>query len=46
MFAEVVAEREVGPTIQVRAGVAEIEVRAGFDAQPLREVVVALGDAP
>lgn len=45
IFVEVVPEREVRSTIHVRVGVAEIEVRAGFDAHLLREVVVALGDA-
>lgn len=39
---EVVAER-TRSTIQVRIGAAEIEVRAGFDARLLREVVNALG---
>jgi hypothetical protein len=42
-FVEVVAEREMRSTILVRVGAAEIEVRAGFDARLLREVVEALG---
>ena len=42
-FVELVAERAVRSTIVVRAGVAEIEVHAGFDARMLREVVEALG---
>jgi hypothetical protein len=42
-FVEVVAEREMRSTILVRVGAAEIEVRAGFDARLLREVVDALG---
>jgi len=33
----------VRSTIVVRIGVAEIEVRAGFDARLLREVADALG---
>jgi len=45
VFVEVVAERELRSTVHVRVGVAEIEVRAGFDAHLLREVVMALGDA-
>jgi transposase-like protein len=43
-FVEVVAERDTHSTIRVRVGVAEIEVRAGFDARLLRAVVEALGD--
>ena len=42
-FVEVVAEREMRSTILVRVGAAEIEVRAGFDARLLREVVDTLG---
>lgn len=42
-FVEVVAERAALSTILVRVGVAEIEVRAGFDARLLREVVESLG---
>lgn len=42
-FIELVAERAVRSTIVVRVGVAEIEVRAGFDARLLREVAEALG---
>ena len=42
-FVEIVAERAAPLTIQIRVGAAEIEVRAGFDARLLREVVVALG---
>lgn len=42
-FVEVVAERETRSTILVHIGAAEIEVRAGFDARLLREVVDALG---
>jgi transposase-like protein len=42
-FVEVVAERAERSTILVRIGVAEIEVRAGFDGRLLREVAEALG---
>jgi len=42
-FVEVVAERSTPSAITVRIGAAEIEVRAGFDARLLREVVDALG---
>src|SRR4051794_36288329 len=42
-FVEVVAERATRAAIAIRIGAAEIEVRAGFDAQLLREVVDALG---
>ncbi|HEX4450804.1 MAG TPA: hypothetical protein VH143_08050 [Kofleriaceae bacterium] len=42
-FVEVVAEREMRSMILVRVGAAEIEVRAGFDARLLREVVEAIG---
>lgn len=42
-FIEVVAERGPAPAIVVRVGVAEIEVRPGFDARLLREVADALG---
>jgi hypothetical protein len=42
-FVEVVAERTTRSAMRIRIGVAEIEVRAGFDAQLLREVVDALG---
>jgi transposase-like protein len=42
-FIEVVAEHAEGGPLRVRVGVAEIEVRAGFDAQLLRAVVEALG---
>jgi transposase-like protein len=45
-FVEVVAERSTRSTIRVRIGAAEIEVRAGFDARLLREVVDALGGEP
>ena len=44
-FVEVVAERTARSAMQIRIGVAEIEVHAGFDAQLLREVVDALGGA-
>lgn len=44
-FVEVVPERAARSTIVVRVGVAEIEVRTGFDARLLREVVEALGGA-
>jgi hypothetical protein len=42
-FVEVVAERAERSTILVRFGVAEIEVRAGFDARLLRDLAEALG---
>lgn len=42
-FVEVVAERAEKSKLLVRVGVAEIEVRAGFDAALLREVAEALG---
>jgi len=44
-FVEVVPERaeRARTTILVRVGVAEIEVRAGFDARLLRELADALG---
>ena len=42
-FVEVVPERTEGRGLRVCVGRAEIEVRAGFDAQLLREVVAALG---
>lgn len=42
-FVEIVAERAVAPSVLVRVGAAEIEVRRGFDARLLREVVDALG---
>jgi len=42
-FVEVVPERAARSTIVVRVGVAEIEVRTGFDARLLREVAEALG---
>jgi transposase-like protein len=42
-FVEVVPERAVRSAIVVRVGVAEIEVRPGFDARLLREVAEALG---
>ena len=42
-FVEVVPERAARPAIVVRVGGAEIEVRAGFDAQLLRAVAAALG---
>jgi hypothetical protein len=42
-FVEVVSERAELSTILVRVGVAEIEVRAGFDARLLRELAEALG---
>ncbi len=41
-FVELVRERAVASTLLVRVGVAVIEVRAGFDAQLLREVAAAL----
>ena len=45
-FVEIVPERAARPAIVVRVGVAEIEVRTGFDARLLREVAEALeGDA-
>jgi transposase-like protein len=40
---EVVPEHATSSVIHVRIGAAEIEVRAGFDARLLREVVDALG---
>lgn len=43
-FVEVVAERAARSAVRIRIGAAEIEVRAGFDAQLLREVVSALDD--
>lgn len=43
-FVEAVVDRVDPPTIRVRVGVAELEVRAGFDARLLREVAAALGD--
>jgi transposase-like protein len=43
MFVELVATRAAHSTLQIRVGMAEIEVRAGFDARLLREVVEALG---
>lgn len=42
-FVEVVTERAVAPTVLVRVGAAVVEVRWGFDARLLREVVDALG---
>jgi transposase-like protein len=42
-FVEAVVERAEAATIRVRVGVAELEVRAGFDAKLLREVAAALG---
>jgi transposase-like protein len=42
-FVELVAEPSERSTILVRVGVAEIEVRAGFDTRLLREVAEALG---
>jgi transposase-like protein len=42
-FVEVVAERASRSEIVLRIGAAEIEVRAGFDARLLREVIEALG---
>jgi transposase-like protein len=41
-FVELVAERTAQSALQIRVGVAQIEVRAGFDAHLLREVVEAL----
>jgi transposase-like protein len=38
-FVELVAERSARSTIQIHVRAAEIEVRAGFDARLLREVV-------
>lgn len=43
MFVEVVVDREVSSPLVVRVGGAEIEVRAGFDRELLRDVVAALG---
>jgi transposase-like protein len=43
-FVEAVVDRVEPPTIRVRVGVAQLEVRAGFDARLLREVAAALGD--
>jgi transposase-like protein len=42
-FVELVAERATRSAMRIRIGAAEIEVRAGFDARLLREVVEALG---
>lgn len=42
-FVEAVVDRVEAPTIRVRVGVAELEVRAGFDARLLREIAAALG---
>ena len=41
----VAVRRPVDPTLTVRVGVAQVEVRAGFDRLLLRELVEALGDA-
>ena len=43
-FVEAIVDRFEPATIRVRVGVAELEVRAGFDARLLREVAAALGD--
>jgi transposase-like protein len=43
-FVEAVVDRVEPPMIRVRVGVAQLEVRAGFDARLLREVAAALGD--
>ncbi|MDQ3341931.1 MAG: hypothetical protein M4D80_42840 [Myxococcota bacterium] len=43
-FVEAVVDRVEPPAIRVRVGVAQLEVRAGFDARLLREVAAALGD--
>ncbi len=43
-FIEVVAERTPLPTIVVRVGAADIEVRPAFDARLLREVAEALAE--
>jgi hypothetical protein len=45
-FVEVIVDRTEPATIRVHVGVAELEVRAGFDAQLLRQVAAALGDEP
>jgi hypothetical protein len=42
-FVEAVVERTESCAIRVCVGVAEIEVRTGFDATLLREVAAALG---
>ena len=42
-FVRAVVESAAPSTIRVRVGVAELEVRAGFDARLLREVAAALG---
>ena len=42
-FVRVVPRAEVGATIAVRVGVAEIQVRRDFDVELLRAVVEALG---
>jgi hypothetical protein len=41
----VAVSRPVECTLTVRVGVAQVEVRAGFDRLLLRELVDALGDA-
>lgn len=41
-FVEVVGRRPFS-TMQIRIGIAELEVQTGFDARLLREVVAALG---
>ncbi len=43
-FVEAIVNVIEPATIRVRVGVAELEVRAGFDARLLREVAAALGD--
>ena len=43
-FVEAVVDRVESPMILVRVGVAQLEIRAGFDARLLREVAAALGD--
>jgi hypothetical protein len=42
-FVEVVPEGAARSAMRIRIGAAEIEVRAGFDAQLLREIVDVLG---
>lgn len=42
-FVEAVVEDAVAAAIRVRVGVAELDVRPGFDARLLREIALALG---
>jgi hypothetical protein len=42
-FVEAVVQRRPSSRMQIRNGVAEVEVQTGFDARLLREVVAALG---